>query len=125
MRIAIPVFQGRVSPVFGAAQRLKIWEVQENEINSQELLTISTVAPYMRPQWLKSQGVEVLLCGGIGQRMKMLIESCGIKVVPWVAGVVDDVLEAYLNNTVFEEQYLMPGCWRGKRRFKPGRWTGL
>jgi len=55
-------------------------------------------------------GVEVLICGGISEFYANLIEARGIKIVPFAAGSVDEVLEVYVNGNIYRKDYRMPGC---------------
>ena len=53
------------------------------------------LAPY-----LKSLGVSVLICGGIGSHGVEAIESSGLKLIPGAYGDVKDVIRAYKNGTL-------------------------
>ena len=54
-----------------------------------------------------------------------MIEASGIRVYPWMAGPVDEVLEAYRQGRLHEAQWLMPGCCDPERPEMGGdQWHG-
>ena len=48
------------------------------------------------PFILKNEGVKVLLCGGIKEKIKSGLKNCGIEVVDGQKGNVDSLIKAYL-----------------------------
>lgn len=126
MRVAIPVFNERVSPLFDTAQRILIADITDGkEVERTEHL-IAGLLPRQRAKLLSEESVSQLICGAISFPMMNLIAAKGISVAPNIAGYVDEVLRAYTSGTLFSPQFMMPGCWgqRGKR-FRHGRcWRG-
>lgn len=121
MKVALPVWNGRVSPVFDAATRMLIVEMGEGgEVARREELIGDTLAP--RRAWrLRELGVNVLLCGAISRPLSAMLAGAGITVVPFVTGEVEEVLSAYLTGAIAEPQYLMPGCGGRRMRHRGGR----
>lgn len=64
---------------------------------------------------MQELGVAVLICGGISRPLRQMIEACGIRVYPWMAGPVDEVLEAYRQGRLHEPRWMMPGCSDAER----------
>ncbi len=124
MRLAVPEHQGRIAPVFDCCKRLMIVlqlpredELLENE-NWDALPRVSRAARLIE---LK---VELLVCGGISCWMEEQIRRHGIRMIPWVAGDVWEVLAALKLGRLFEPQYAMPGragCMRRRLGKKCGR----
>ena len=52
------------------------------------------------PLFLKKNGVEVLICNGIGNCMMELLKTMKIEVIPGVAGDVQQVKESFLAGTL-------------------------
>lgn len=52
------------------------------------------------PLFLKKNGVEVLVCNGIGNCMMELLKTMKIEVIPGVAGDVQQVKESFLAGTL-------------------------
>lgn len=49
---------------------------------------------------LKQLQADVLICGGIGMGARMALEEAGIDLFPGVYGRCDDVIKAYLDETL-------------------------
>jgi predicted Fe-Mo cluster-binding NifX family protein len=65
--------------------------------------------------------VELLVCGGVSCWMEEEICRHGIRLIPWVAGDVWDVLAALREGRISDPRYAMPGrgrCARRNRRSK-------
>lgn len=127
-RIAIPVWQGRVSPVFDTAGNLLVVDVAgAREVGRTEVPLSEPMLP-RRVTRLVELGVEVLICGAISQALLAMVTSAGIVAVPWVAGNVQEVLGAYLARQLPNPRFLMPGCMgrgRGRRMRRRGpSWGG-
>jgi len=114
MKVAIPVFQNRVSPVFDWSTRLFVISTDEDQELSREEVNLASDPPASRIDHLAGLSIDLLLCGGISSPLFALVESRGIQVIPWIAGEVDDVVRAFLKGQIPGEGFFMPGCC-GKR----------
>ncbi len=103
MKVVLPVTEGRFSEHFGGAEAFCFFEVDKAKgaILSK---TITAAPPHEQgafPRWLREQGADVILAGGMGPRAAQLFEQFGIEVVAGVAG--DDpeaVVTAFLAGTL-------------------------
>jgi predicted Fe-Mo cluster-binding NifX family protein len=123
MKIAIPTWNGRVSPVFDTASRLLVVEVgEEGECSRFETDITENFLP-SKIMRLTGLGVDTLICGAISRPLAYMITTAGIKLIPWISGQVEGVLQAFLRGTLFDMQFIMPGCasYWGKG---PGRGHG-
>lgn len=121
-RIALPDWSGRISPVFDAARRLLLVDVDNGrEVGRRAASLTSNMIP-KRVDKLVNMGVDVLICGGISNPLLRSVQAAGIDVQPWRSGLVQDVLDAYLAGSLTNGQYSMPGK-RGPRgrRYRGGR----
>jgi predicted Fe-Mo cluster-binding NifX family protein len=126
MRIAIPTWNGRVSPVFDTASRLVVVEVAAEGEHSRFETDISEHYPPSKAMRLNGLGVDTLICGAISQPLAYMITNAGITLVPWISGWVDEVLQAFLQDNLFDVRFMMPGSpgqW-GKGPPGPGRGRG-
>ncbi|HDR15604.1 MAG TPA: hypothetical protein ENN79_09035 [Desulfobacteraceae bacterium] len=134
MRIAIPVWNEKVSPVFDTAARVLVLQYEGSREISRTETFLDGQDLYSRCHRLKSLGVDILICGAISKcYYMMLCKSADIKVIPWVSGPVEDILKAFLTETLMSTKFLMPGCrWQenddnnlssvpGCRRMKKGK----
>jgi predicted Fe-Mo cluster-binding NifX family protein len=113
--IAVPNWQGRVSPVFDVAARLALVHLEgETELERKEaVLYEKQPDPIVR--CLVDIGVEVLVCGAISDRLEARLARAGIRVVSQICGPVEAVVAAYRTGTLNSPEFMMPGCC-GRRR---------
>jgi predicted Fe-Mo cluster-binding NifX family protein len=124
MRVAVPVWGSRISPVFDAAGLLLVIDYEDDEETSRHLVELPSGPVSGRVEALRSSRVEVMLCGAISRPLLDLLEAEGIDVRPFLAGEVECLLEARLAGRLADPCYLMPGCCRGRRRRQRGRGDG-
>jgi predicted Fe-Mo cluster-binding NifX family protein len=117
MKLAIPEFNGRVSPVFDFCRRLLVIEVLED--GSPEMFNVdwSDINIRNRADRLKALKVDTLLCGGISRELAGDVERIGIRVIPWISGDIKEVLGAFLSHGLPDPRLTMPGC-PGRRSFQ-------
>jgi len=116
MKIAISIFQNRVSPVFDWSRRLLIIYTEDGVVTDREYREIGGKASNDRALSLDEISIDVLVCGGISAQMFTLVEERGIRIAPWVAGDVEDVLKAFLAGRIPGEDFAMPGCCGHRHR---------
>ncbi len=127
MKIALPVWQGRISPVFDTAGLLRIVEFRNREEVKRWETPIGEDSFAGRVDLMRRLGVEVLLCGALSRPLAGLIVSQGITLVPWLAGDADQIVRSYLQKGEPDLRYIMPGCMPGhgrgggRRRRRRGR----
>jgi predicted Fe-Mo cluster-binding NifX family protein len=109
MRIAIPTWNGRISPVFDTASRVLVAEVDESKECSRFETDISEQFLPSKTIRLAELGVNTLICGAISGQCAYMVKSKGIELIPWISGQVEEVLQAFLRGTLFDTQFLMPG----------------
>jgi predicted Fe-Mo cluster-binding NifX family protein len=63
-------------------------------------------------------GVGTLVCGAISRPLHDMVASQGIRVVPFVTGDLDKVVQAWLNGELARDAFCMPGCCRRRHRFQ-------
>ncbi len=110
MKVALTVWENRVSPVFDCAQRLLIVDICERTEVGRHFEPFHWHSPYSRASKLSALGVQVLICGAVSEQCAHIIDTKGIRIIPFVAGKVDEVLDAYLKEKLNDRKFLMPGC---------------
>jgi len=123
MRIAVPDWQGRVSPVFDVAERVVLIDL-DGECGDQRAESFASTTPHQRAQHMSELGVDVLLCGAISWPLEALLTSNGIRVVPLLCGGVEDVVQAFRDGTLEDGKFTMPGCCRRGQRVRARRRRG-
>lgn len=114
MLIAIPIWEGRVSPVFDVAQRVALSTIEFGAVTRTTEMALPCQDVPVRVELLARWKVDVLVCGAISGCIRHLLEEHSIRVVPHVCGPVDHVLDAFLENTLTQRGLIMPGCGCGR-----------
>ena len=114
MKLAIPEFNGRVSPVFDCCRRLLVIDTSLKDPDRIAYQDWSELECVKRPGRLREMEVRTLLCGGISTELARDIEAGGVEVIPWISGEVGEVLDAFLEGRLPDPLLTMPGCRRGR-----------
>ena len=118
MKVAIPQWQGRVSPVFDVAARLLLVEMQDGQESWRGEYPLTIDNPMERAKWLGRLGADALICGAISRPLEMALSAEGVRVIAQVCGQVDEVLAAFAEGRLDNQSFLMPGCCGRRRRFR-------
>ena len=126
MKLAIPEFNGRISPTFDFCRHLLLVEISPGEPSLMTTLDLSGLESNRRAQFLKKLEIDTLLCGGISRKLTEDVEGYDIRIIPWLSGEIQEVLQAYLNGKLPDPQLTLPGCNKGKNstRFQGGNNPG-
>lgn len=124
MKIAVPVCEGRLSPVFDWSERAIVADVLDGRESGREEISLAGETPPGRVERLASLGVGTLLCGAISGPLLALAEAKGVKVLPWLCGDAEEVLAAFVQGELPAERFVMPGCCGRRRRWRGGRGCG-
>ncbi len=120
MKLAIPLFRDEVSPRFGCSARFLVALVEENQVESRKEEDVTHLSPWQFPEFLASQGVSHVICGGVNQRFQVEMQRLGMEVIWGVIGTADEALAAFLNGTLKRDQFVC-GESRGHRGRGQGR----
>ncbi len=117
MRVAIPLWQGRVSPVFDEANRILLIDLWQKKEQHRQEESLAVRNPFERARALPKLGVDLVICGMISQAQQTALVSAGIRIIPHICGSVEEVLAALLDGRIERGALLMPGC-RGHKRMR-------
>jgi len=129
MKLALAVWNGRISPVFDTSRQLLVIDAENGKVVSRRDHEIETDDPLQKVARLAESGVEALVCGAVSRSLAQLIEGRGIELVPFVAGEVEEIITAFLAGSLPSPDMAMPGCCSRRMRFRRGqgrgcRWRG-
>ncbi len=113
VKLALPVWNGRVSPVFDVAETVLLVDVLGSEPAWSEEHSFQG---FDRVTSLVELGGDVLLCGAISVELEERLLANGVDVVAEVRGSVDEVIRAYLDDRLSQPELSMPGCYSRRRR---------
>jgi predicted Fe-Mo cluster-binding NifX family protein len=124
MKVAIPHWQGRVSPVFDVAGNVLIVELSGGTELGRRNVTFNAETVHHRVARLAETGADALICGAISRPLEMAVSAAGIEVIPQTCGDVEQVLAAFIGGQLNGRAFLMPGCCGRRRRFRGRRQHG-
>lgn len=121
MKIAITIWETRISPVFDSARTLLVVDTQGDEIES-ERVSFDARQFNRFLLLLRELEVQVLICGALCEGSAKILEAHGIEVLSFLAGEAKQVLECYLQGRDLAA-FSLPGCrWGICRQRRKSRW---
>ncbi len=118
MRIAVPDWEGNVSPVLDKAGRIRLADMGEGGVVARETVVLLAGAPTSRALQLAKLGVDVLICCSVSHALEAVLVSRGVRVVRHICGPVDEVVNACLSGGVIPQKLIMPGCRERNREWE-------
>jgi predicted Fe-Mo cluster-binding NifX family protein len=113
IRIGIPVFHHRVSPVLDTCTRLLIIDFEgQTEVDRREVV-FDVYAPSERMEMVKKLNPDAIICCAVSDVFDRMLQAAGISLICGIVGDVQQVAEAFLDNRLDAPCFRMPG-------FKPG-----
>jgi len=123
MKVAIPEWQGRVSPVFDVATNVLVTELTEGQQVGRQKITLTATDPIERARQVAAIPADVLICGAVSWPLELALRAAGITLITEICGPIEQVMQSFLSNNLANEAFQMPGCC-GRRRFRQGRGNG-
>ena len=102
--VVIPVYGSRISPRLDCANHIQIIWVEGGKIQKSESVQYVSNNSLDKFNMLLRLKPSVLICDGITNIYKNILEEKDIKVIPWVTGEKDEVLSKYLSGQLKEKQ---------------------
>ena len=100
MKIAVTYEQGQIFQHFGHTEQFKIYEVEDGAVVSAEVVDTMGSGHGALAGFLPAQGVNTLICGGIGGGAQMALAQAGIALYGGVQGSADEAVAALLAGTL-------------------------
>jgi len=112
MRIAIPIWNDRVSPVFDVSRSIRVVDISDGAVSGEATHTLENEA---RASKLVKLGVDLLICAAISTPLEATLWVSGIEVIPDTCGTVDEIVEALVSGDVKLARFRSPGNTRSHR----------
>lgn len=96
MKIAVTYENGNVFQHFGHTEAFKVYEVENGAVTGSEIISSNGSGHGALAAVLEGQGIDVLICGGIGGGAQRALEERGIELCAGAEGSADAAVEAYL-----------------------------
>ena len=105
VKVAVPTDEdGNVFQHFGKTEKFTIYQIEDGILVS-KYEKVSTEGGHDKlGGFLKSEGVNVVLCGGIGQGAMEVLFNAGIKVLPGTTGDINVAVSSYLDGTLIASE---------------------
>jgi len=102
MKIAVSTDMESVSAHFGRCPEYTLVEISGKSVVNREIVPNPGHEPGRIPRFLKDQGVDVIIAGGMGRRALALFDEMGIRPILGVSGRVDKVVDLLLEDKLEE-----------------------
>ena len=102
MRIAVTYENGNIFQHFGHTEQFKLYDIQETQIVKEQIIDASGSGHGALAGFLTENGVDTLICGGIGGGAQMALSEAGIQLYGGVSGSADEAVKALLNTNMAE-----------------------
>jgi predicted Fe-Mo cluster-binding NifX family protein len=104
--VALPYANGEVDGHFGRTEAFLIVEVGDGRVLSKAVRPVEGLQHDHGglAGFLKAQGAEVILAGGMGAPMQQALKAAGFALYCGVSGPVDHVLAAFLSGTIEQSE---------------------
>ena len=96
MRIAISTDEGVISGHFGRCPSFTLVDVDNNKVVEKQTIANPGHHPGYLPEFLRGQGVNCIMAGGMGNRARALFGEHGIEVIVGVTGPIDEVIDRFV-----------------------------
>lgn len=100
-KVAIPIEGGRLSAHFGHCEQFYFADIENGKIVKEETITPPEHLPGVYPVWVKQQGANAVIAGGIGWKAKDLFAQENIMVYDGMAAFTDEpqkLVELFIDN---------------------------
>jgi len=115
MRVGLTVWDTRISPVADTATELLVAACDGGTWVTERRVSLGGEGHGRMAARIAGLELDVLVCGAVSRRFAALLEQCGVRVIPWVAGEWQDVLEALVRGELTADRFVMAGCARRRR----------
>ncbi|MGW8159419.1 MAG: NifB/NifX family molybdenum-iron cluster-binding protein [Desulfoprunum sp.] len=125
MKTAFPYWRQRIAPVFDTTRQILIVEKGEGMTLSRTQELLPDTHPAGKVLRLVELEIESLVCGALSRQVRQMATSCGIRVVPFIAGDLDEIVRSWVAGKLAGDAHAMPGCRRRRRRGSTDAFTQL
>jgi predicted Fe-Mo cluster-binding NifX family protein len=96
VKVAVAHAGDSVAPCFGFSGTITIFTIERKRVVDSTDFWLQSRDELDRVRLLRDQGVQVLICGGIQERIEDILTAHDIEVISWVTGTTDELLQAFI-----------------------------
>jgi predicted Fe-Mo cluster-binding NifX family protein len=109
MRIAISIWEDKISPLLDTASKLLIIENKTQKESSRYEVHLLKQDISKKCRFMQSLHIDVLICGAVSRQFSEMLKASGIEVISGISGPARDVLETYQQGQPLHSKFFMPG----------------
>ena len=114
MRIAISTDGDFVSAHFGRCPTFTFIDIEDGKAAKRSEVANPGHQPGAIPEFLHQNGVQCIICGGMGMRATSFFQQYGIKTMLGISGKIDEIIEELKKGTLVAGVSLCkPGSGKG------------
>jgi len=119
LKVAIPLFENRISPRLDCAKRVLLVDIVEKDrqVVSSEEKTLSSAGMGENSDFYRINKIDVVICGGISTEMESFLSKRDVRVISWVTGEAQKALNFFLQGKLVSGAMLCPGMRMRRWRF--------
>jgi predicted Fe-Mo cluster-binding NifX family protein len=103
-----------IAPCLEYSATIAVFTVEDGVIVDQIDFPIRSREPLDRLRLLRDQCVDTIICGGVQDVYEDLVRASGIRLISWVSGNIEDLLNLFLRGQLVPGD--RAGGGRGKRK---------
>lgn len=100
MRVAVTYENGNIFQHFGHTESFKLYDVVGGEIKESKVVGTDGNGHGALAGFLRANGVDALICGGIGGGAQAALAEAGIRLYGGVSGSADEAVQALIAGTL-------------------------
>ncbi|MGM9968925.1 MAG: NifB/NifX family molybdenum-iron cluster-binding protein [Anaeroplasma sp.] len=100
MKIAVTYKDGKIFQHFGHTEYFKVYEIENDRIIASKILSSNGTGHGALAGFLKENGINILICGGIGTGAQNALINVGINFYGGVSGDADEAVLAFTKGTL-------------------------
>jgi len=109
MKIAISVWEDKISPVLDTASKLMVIENSNQREATRFEVYLLEQETSKRGSFIRGLDLDVLICGAVSRQLSGMLKASGIEVISGISGPSEEIIEAYLQGTLQQSGFFMPG----------------
>lgn len=100
MKIAVTTQGNQIFQHFGKCPTFTVFSAEGGAIQGKTAIDASQNGHAALAGFLNDSGVDVVICGGIGDGAKQMLSEAGIKLISGIEGNIENAVNAYLSGNL-------------------------
>jgi predicted Fe-Mo cluster-binding NifX family protein len=115
-RVAIPVFESRVSPVLDSCRRIVVFDIEGGREILRQEISLEKMSIHERLEVITRWGIRKIICAGVSDVMCKFLAGKNIVLISGIAGELEKIINAYTCDCLDDPCFFMPGKRGGKEK---------